>query len=394
MSVYWSALFCKDQVSLLKHGNFMKSYELASLSKSITALAAVLLSLEYDFSLDNTISFLLPEISFIYKGIPIKTVTVRMLLCHTAGIDPQTIKFQTESNTSIYETALQIAKYPLKFSPGSHFCYATGCYIIIGALIERLSNMTFNDYCRKRIFEPLKMNNTDSSGEIHEGYTIALLNQYKEIHWSGCTGFTPAAYISSSIHDMKLFLSAFTGNANIPSLLRRAIYICQSKRDYISTGMDNLLYGFGWYLDTKNNLFYHDGCNPGACSYMAYSLDKNFYTIWLLNCNDGSFSKFAAIQTKAIINNSMQLFFWKPSYHMFLRGVLFSELCAMMFLLNVSAIKFWGIIIGFASAFAIIKLLSHGLSFQQIRLWTNDLILVLILITMINIVLVGSVLLL
>ncbi len=58
------------------------------------------------------------------------------------------------------EYAERTGRCPLLFSPGSHWAYGTGADIM-GAVIEKVSGMPFGEFLKKEIFEPLGMNDTD-----------------------------------------------------------------------------------------------------------------------------------------------------------------------------------------------------------------------------------------
>lgn len=365
----WSMELSKNQVSLFRAGDPHQCYELASLSKIITALAVVCLSLEQEFSLDCPISKLAPELKFSRSG-----VTVRTLLCHTAGLDGRTIRFQTEGRQNIQEAGQLIAAAPLRQAPGTRFRYATGGYVILGALIEALSGIHFGAYCVSRVLEPLKMWDMIVSGEPLAGTKRGVFRPYLPLCWNGCPAFAPAGYLSGTTADLRKLLNAFLNSGSgLPEPLRSAIQICQDTTRYVPTGKKDSYYGFGWYWDSRQNRFDHDGCNPGFTSYLSYSPTTGVCSAWLAACNDSSFPLAARKQTLALETSNIPCQGWTPPHRMPQAALLTAELitgAALLLRVHRYPVR---LLFGPAAAFGAIRMLGWGLSFQQIRLWTDDL---------------------
>lgn len=365
----WSMELSKNRVSLFRAGDSHRCYELASLSKVITALAVVCLSLERGFSLDCPVSRLAPKLRFSMPG-----VTVRMLLCHTAGLDGRTIRFQTEGRQNIREAGQAIAAAPLRQPPGTRFRYATGGYVILGALIEALSGVPFGAYCVSRVLEPLQMRDTLVSGEPLAGARRGILRPYLPLRWNGCPAFAPAGYLSGTTADLQKLLQAFlNGGSGLPEPLGSAIRICQDTARYAPTGKKDSYYGFGWYWDSRLDRFDHDGCNPGFTAYLSYSPATGVCSAWLAACNDGSFPQTARKQTLALETSNIPCRGWAPPNRLPQAALLTAELSAGAALLLRARRCPARVFTGPAAAFGAIRLLGLGLSFRQIRLWTDDL---------------------
>ena len=294
----WSAKVCKNDQIIFTHGKGDERYELASLSKAFTALAIVLLSVEGRISLDDDISIYNKDFIFKDKNNVIYPVTFCNLLQHTSGLGKNTIRFQRSGDSSILQTAKMIVRGGLHYKPNERFCYATGGYVILGALIEIISGMSFADFMEKKFFLPMEMSLSEASGNALRGYKLGLLG-YRPVFWQGCRAFSPAGYISSTIDDMSIFLRMFAEGKCSDRKIRQAILICQDTRNFVETAQQNILYGYGWFWDRKSDIYYHDGCNPGFTSFMSYQKEK-YYSIWLLNCNEGAFSKNAKMYVEEL----------------------------------------------------------------------------------------------
>ena len=93
-------------------------------------------------------------------------VTVANLIAMKSGIgDFFGEKFQAMPKTSFRKNGDFIplfASQPLAFEPGTKNQYSNGGYVLLGAIIEKVTGMSYYDYVRENIFKPAGMNDTDS----------------------------------------------------------------------------------------------------------------------------------------------------------------------------------------------------------------------------------------
>lgn len=366
----WTTRVYENDYTYFVHGDGQEQYELASLSKAFTALAIVLLSLEGKLSLDDDVSVYDKQLRFKYKGKKDYPVTFRNLLQHTAGLDDKTIRFQVEGNYSIKQTATKIAHSGLVSKPNEVFRYATGGYVVLGALVEIVSGMSFSDYVDRNIFVPLKMYSSDASGKNLKGYKMGLLG-YRPLLWKGCGAFVPAGYIKSSANDMTIFLQALV-NGNCSGRIKQALEICQDSNNYVKTKKDSIFYGFGWFWDKKLNLYYHDGCNPGFTTFMSYRKNGvRTYSIWLMGCNEGSFSRNARLFMEGLVKGKRKKTEFRICNHFFERVLFYIELLILIMILkyNIQILLWWISCIIFLSITLFV--IAGKLSLRQMFLWTN-----------------------
>lgn len=163
-------------------------FRIASQTKAITSTAVMMLWEEGKFQLDDPISKYIPEfknpsvldtfntLDGTYTTTPAEhEITIRHLLTHTSGLGYGVIdgdeRFQriykdagitdlyTTADISIEESVKKLAKLPLHHDPGTAFVYSEGLDVL-GYFIEVVSGMSFDDFLRTRIFDPLGMNDT------------------------------------------------------------------------------------------------------------------------------------------------------------------------------------------------------------------------------------------
>ena len=170
-----------------------------SMTKPVTAVAAMLLYEEGHFDLNTPISDFLPAFSDMrvfggYDGDgKIKTeiaenpITFRHLFTHTSGLsygslpnDPVDLLYnqalsQTDRKTeTILSFAENLAQLPLAFHPGTQWRYGFNLDVL-GALVEVISGMGLADFMRERIFLPLDMVDTGFTVPAHKQERLAVL---------------------------------------------------------------------------------------------------------------------------------------------------------------------------------------------------------------------------
>ncbi|MGS2739077.1 serine hydrolase domain-containing protein [Sinomicrobium sp. M5D2P17] len=163
-------------------------FRIASQSKAITSLAVMLLWEEGKFLLDDPVSMYIPayentevlntynEKDTTYTTVPAeRQITIRDLLRYTSGIAYPAV-FSDKRMWAIYkktgipsgigsagstlkEKMELLAKVPLQHQPGEAFTYGINTDLL-GYLVELWSGQTFDNFLRKRIFEPLEMKDT------------------------------------------------------------------------------------------------------------------------------------------------------------------------------------------------------------------------------------------
>jgi CubicO group peptidase (beta-lactamase class C family) len=138
-------------------------FPIASVTKNFTAAAVLKLADRGLLSLDDDIGKFLPD--FPHRG---KGVTVRRLLNHTAGVHSMTaIPAYWAQIGEAVEPAKLIAIFrdaPLDFEPGSSYQYSNSGYVLLGAIIEKVSGMPYPDYLQKQLFAPLGLTGTHYCG--------------------------------------------------------------------------------------------------------------------------------------------------------------------------------------------------------------------------------------
>lgn len=130
-------------------------FDIASLTKVVATTVAVMqLVQKGEIRVNEPVAKYIPEFAQNGKD----DVTIRQLLTHFSGLAEDLDLSQSWQG---HDTALQIA-YAQKLldPPGSRFLYSDVNFIVLGGLVEQVSGMSLDQYCRQRIFTPLAMTQT------------------------------------------------------------------------------------------------------------------------------------------------------------------------------------------------------------------------------------------
>ena len=177
-------------------------YRIYSMPKPITAVAVMMLYEEGKYFLNDPVAMYLPELAnlevalstadgntgIVSDGTQSRTVgdadeskngqtrkparqpTIRDLLTHTAGMtygvfgNTEVDKAYREAqllapNMSLKEFTEKLGQLPLQYEPGSRWHYSVAVDVQ-GALVERVSGMSFGEFLQTRLFDPLDMRDT------------------------------------------------------------------------------------------------------------------------------------------------------------------------------------------------------------------------------------------
>ncbi len=130
-------------------------FDLASLSKAVATTTAVMWLVEHgEIELDARASRYLPELT----GGGRERITVRNLMTHTAGLPP--VDALRDYGEDREENLRRILETPLEAPPGARARYSDLSFIILGALVERVSGERLDAFCASRVFAPLAMTDT------------------------------------------------------------------------------------------------------------------------------------------------------------------------------------------------------------------------------------------
>jgi CubicO group peptidase (beta-lactamase class C family) len=246
-------------------------FQLASVAKTITATAIMMLVERGQIQLQSPISTYLADTPEEWKNI-----TVQHLLSHTSGIPDYFSfdEFEHEMNLTP-SGVIQVAKtYPLDFPPGSEFSYTNTGYVLLGKIIEEVSGKTYAQFLRETIFDPLQMNATGRDGN-NEPSATGYVSYGEPADMFPITNALGDGDLFSTVDDLYQFDRALYEETFLPRTARETMFT--------SVGQNN--YGSGWEVTTwkhKRVVSHSGGINGFATELMRFP-DDNTVLIVLSN---------------------------------------------------------------------------------------------------------------
>ncbi len=262
-------------------------FQLASISKTFTAAAVLMLQQEGLLHIDDTVSLFIPEF-------PWPNITIRQLLTHTSGLQNymwMVERYWKQSYRPNNEDMLDLfIRYPrpLDFTPGSRFAYSNTGYAFLGLLIERVSGQRYADFMQQRVFAPLDMKQTF----VYDPHNLENMTRDRAFgfrSWRGRYIVIPDVHhdgvmgdkgIYSNIYDLYKWDRAIGNEMLLPDSVWALAF------DYTRLANERTIrYGMGWRLQTflGNHVVHHPGRWNGFRTAFKRFVDDDVTLIMLGN---------------------------------------------------------------------------------------------------------------
>jgi CubicO group peptidase (beta-lactamase class C family) len=264
-------------------------FRLGSITKQFTAVSILILAEQGKLSLRDEITKVLPD--FPTQG---RTITIEHLLTHTSGLKSYTNLSEWlplwRKDMTVREIIDLTKDKPMEFAPGERWNYNNTGYVLLGAVIEKVSGLTYEDYVNKNIFGPLGMKHS------YYGNTERIIPRRIPGYQMGKDGFVNAPYLSmtqpyaagsllSSVDDLAIWNDAvFSGKLLKKEWLDKAFTPYPLKNGG-STG-----YGYGWFIANYqgHRFIEHGGGINGFSTYEMTLPEDHIFLAILTNSAIGS----------------------------------------------------------------------------------------------------------
>ncbi|HUH77853.1 MAG TPA: serine hydrolase domain-containing protein, partial [Devosia sp.] len=181
-------------------------FNVASIAKVVTALAVMILRDRGLLTLDQPLVALLP--GFRMRSPGFIRITVRHLLAHTSGVPGY--NFRNAFNFAPYpdyaqDTLNALADSHLKHEPGELAVYCNDGFTLIEPLVRQLSGLSFTDFVRREIFEPLGMRLSDYTTALAaEGSFAHPFEEGRNLPQELCASYATGGILTTPTDMMKL----------------------------------------------------------------------------------------------------------------------------------------------------------------------------------------------
>ncbi len=255
---------------------------IGSLSKPITALAIMILVEDGKVELDEPIKTYIP--SFTYQTDSSKEITVLHLLEQISGIskfDGLKITDKDRPNDgAITQAVTELSGVTLSHEPGEVYEYNSANYLLLGAIVENVSNQTFSEFVNTNVFTPLGMDHSAANYEsaVEKGYVPGFESWFgkpKESDGFYDNAGAPYGYIASSTNDLAKFLTFMLKGGDILSEHYLKLLKAPPK--------EGKTYGFGWHFSKTEHFPFHGGATPHFRSQMFFIPEQDVAAVLLTN---------------------------------------------------------------------------------------------------------------
>jgi len=278
--VLYKKAFGEANKSYQIKNNINTKFNIASMGKMFTGVSIFQLEERGKLDIND------PVIKYL-KDFPLgNKITIHHLLSHTSGVGSymrhpdyraNRHKFKNISDLLpiIYEQKLQFK------TPGKRFSYSNSGMVLLGAIIEKITDHSYSDYITKNILTPSKMYNTvmKFGDEIVQnraaGYMKSISGTFHNNNFNSSSPFSDGG-ILSTVGDILKFDQALYSSILINDVSKKKMFTALK-----------VTYGLAFQVEDRqgNKVVGHSGGMPGFSSYFSRYL-KDKYTIVVLSNYD------------------------------------------------------------------------------------------------------------
>jgi CubicO group peptidase (beta-lactamase class C family) len=274
-------------------------FELASVSKPVTALAVMQLVDAGKVELDAPVQRYVPDFR-LADPVASAQITVRHLLQHTSGI-PATSCDTRANAVTLAEYVAELQTVEPAHPVGAVADYCSGNYNVLGRIIETVSGQSYGDYIQQHVFAPLDMRHSFASAK--EAQRDGLAQQYQwlfglavpaQSHYTPSQ--LPSGYLMASAEDLCHFLVAQlnSGRYGATSVLSPH-GIAAMQAPGVPVGASGITYGLGFWTESMGGVpvVDHAGAHPNARTFLIIEPQTRRGAVLLMN-SFGTLAEIAA----------------------------------------------------------------------------------------------------
>jgi len=278
-------------------------FAIGSSSKAFTSATVAMLVDSGKVSLDAPASTYLPNFQ-LYDPYATKEITVRDLLSHRSGLARGELLWYG-SDYDREEILRRVRWLQPTWSFRSQFGYQNIMYLAAGQIVAHTAKVTWDDFVRQRVFQPLGMRETSSSTKALSGLTnlasphATVNDTVRPVPWRTIDNIAPAGSINSNAVDMAQWVRLHLNDGKYEGkqlISKRMVDEMRTAQTVIRVegGSRNMnpsahlmAYGLGWFLSDYEGRYVvqHGGNIDGMTALVAMLPEEKFGIVILSNMN-------------------------------------------------------------------------------------------------------------
>ena len=284
-------------------------FETGSVAKQFTAMAVLLLARDGKLSLDDPVRRYVPELPASASA-----VTVRQMLQHTAGLRDwgnvvNVAGWPRGSRVYTHDHVLDVLgrQQALNFVPDTHWSYSNSGYNLAAILVARLSGMSFAEFTKVRIFEPLGMKDSSwrddwtrvvkrrAMAYAERGGRVVIDTPVENVHGNGG--------MLTTVGDLLKW------NANFETpIVGDAALLAELQRPAVLAGGRSHEYALGLYVDTYRGIreVDHSGGTAGYVTHLARYPDQRVSVAVLCNVSSATPTAYAKAIARILLTDQRE----------------------------------------------------------------------------------------
>ena len=251
-------------------------FQIASINKSITALGIFILIEQERLRLEDTLAQF-------FTNVPEdkRSISIQQLLSHQSGFGQNYVCAGIDQSDKALEALLRDS---LAFKPGEAFGYSNQNYEMLALIIEKITEMLYEDYIRESILMPLEMNQTffwhEMKGKKHIASTQDNIEKsIRKKNWE----YVGSGGIFSTVQDLYKFMKGVIDNRLISSRTTSKMFANTFKTP------GDLFVCSGWFRNTSREVWTRGSESWGHNAVIRWFGDKQ--RIIIVCTNSGEFGE-------------------------------------------------------------------------------------------------------
>ncbi len=260
--------------------NSQSVFDVGSITKTFTAYILAALATENKLSLDAKLSAYFPDLAS-----DVASITLTQLANHTSGLPnmgPPPLKRASGRDPHeqfSYEDMINyLSMVQLETAPGSRFLYSNLGFGVLGNILERAGEMSYEQLVNKYIITPNELKNTFLKGQLNtENKTLGVGKTGNDQDYIQLSAYAAAGNIKSTTEDLLKYSKLFLSEGSVAKLSTKLTF---------QPAQGNKV-ALGWIILPVSNkeLLFHNGSVIGYNSFLAIDPISKKVLVLLANSN-------------------------------------------------------------------------------------------------------------